>query len=234
MKLMPFFTFYGGKHRAARHYPAPQHSLIVEPFAGSAGYSLNYADRQVLLRDVDPVIVGTWQYLLNATTDQINALPDLQPGQTVDDVDVPEAARWLIGWWLNKGSASPKRRPSTFALQYPQGGPYWGPRIRERICSQLEHVRHWQVQLGRYWTSPDVAATWYVDPPYQRAGQHYRHGATGIDYQALAGWVKQRRGQVIACETDGADWLPFRPLVVIDGTEGRQKVNRARMELVWP
>jgi site-specific DNA-adenine methylase len=34
--LRPFFTFYGGKWRAAPFYDAPTHGHIVEPFAGSA------------------------------------------------------------------------------------------------------------------------------------------------------------------------------------------------------
>jgi hypothetical protein len=233
-KLLPFFTFYGGKNRAARHYPEPAHDLIVEPFAGSAGYAMNHPERQVLLLDADPVIVTTWRYLLSTTPDRVVALPDLEPGQTTADLDVPVGARHLIGWWLNKGSSSPGTRPSTFMLRYPQGGPYWGPRVRDRIAGQLEHVRHWQVMQASYEQAPDVPATWFVDPPYQRGGQHYRHGAAGIDYGALASWVKGRRGQVIACEADDADWLPFRPLVAIDGMEGRQKRARARMEVVWP
>ena len=36
-KLKPFFTYYGGKYRAAPKYPEPVHGSIVEPFAGSAG-----------------------------------------------------------------------------------------------------------------------------------------------------------------------------------------------------
>jgi site-specific DNA-adenine methylase len=233
-RLMPMFTYYGGKQRAARHYPAPEHGLIVEPFAGSAGYSLNHADRGVLLIDSDPVIVSTWEFLLSASVDDVLGLPDLEPGQSVMDLDVPQGARWLIGWWLAKGTTHPQLRPSTFMRDHPRGGPYWGTRIRQRIAAQLEHVRHWQVELGSYETSPDVDATWFVDPPYYGLRRTYRHGWRGIDYQHLGAWVKGCRGQVIVCEADDADWLPFRPLVTIDGTEGRQKVNRARMEVVWP
>lgn len=232
--LLPMFTYYGGKQRAARHYPVPQRDLIVEPFAGSAGYSLNHPEHQVLLRDLDPTVVATWQYLLSATVDEVATLPDLEPGQTTRDLDVPEGARHLIGWWLNKGSTHPGLRPSTFMLQHPRGGPYWGPRVRDRIAGQLEHVRHWQVELGSYHDAPDVDACWFIDPPYRDVRRTYRRGSGGIDYAHLAGWVKSRQGQVIACEADAADWLPFRPLVAIDGTEGRQKQTRARMEVIYP
>ena len=36
------FSFYGGKRRLARFYPPPQHDVVVEPFAGSASYSVTY------------------------------------------------------------------------------------------------------------------------------------------------------------------------------------------------
>ena len=65
--MRPFFTYYGGKYRAAPLYPSPTHANLVEPFAGSAGYALRYYDRQVLLVDADPVIAGLWRYLISAT-----------------------------------------------------------------------------------------------------------------------------------------------------------------------
>lgn len=232
-KLMPFFTFYGGKFRAAKHYPGPQHYSIIEPFAGSAGYSVNHPGASVWLNDIDPVITGTWLYLIAASEKEILGLPDLEPGQTVDDLAVPQEARWLIGWWLNKGSASPKRRPSSFMLKHPAGAPYWGRGIRERIARQLPQIRHWVVTTGDYRELPDVEACWYVDPPYETAGKYYRYGSEGIDYAHLASWTLARTGQLIVCEADEADWLPFRPLVTIDGTEGRQKAHRARMETVY-
>jgi hypothetical protein len=37
--LKPFFNYYGGKWRVARRYAPPEHDLIIEPFAGAAGYA---------------------------------------------------------------------------------------------------------------------------------------------------------------------------------------------------
>jgi hypothetical protein len=230
---MPFFTYYGGKHRAAKHYPPPAYDVIVEPFAGAAGYSVNHHKRQVILCDLDPTLTETWRYLIGATPQEILALPDLEPDQTTLDLDVPLGARHLIGWWLNKGSAQPKLRPSTFMRDHPAGGPYWGQRIRERIAAQVPAIRHWIVVDGDYSTLPDLHATWFIDPPYQRAGKFYRHGSADIDYIALADWCRSRPGQQIVCEADDADWLPFTPLTRIDGTEGRQKTARARLEVVY-
>lgn len=231
--MLPFFTFYGGKNRAAKHYPPPEYDLIVEPFAGSAGYAMNYPDKRVLLIDLDPAIVGTWDYLIHVSAAEIEALPDIAPGQTVDDLSLPQEAKWLIGWWLNKGSAQPKRRLSTFAANYPQGGPYWGPRVKERIVRQLGGIRHWQVALGGYETAPDATATWFVDPPYSKAGCYYKYGSKGISYGDLADWCRARSGQVLVCEADDAAWLPFRPLTLIDSMEGKQIVSRSRVEVLW-
>ena len=69
--MKPFFTYYGGKYRAAPKYPAPRHETIVEPFAGSAGYSVRHFARDVRLYDVDPIIVGVWSYLTRTPADEI-------------------------------------------------------------------------------------------------------------------------------------------------------------------
>lgn len=231
--LLPFFTYYGGKWRVAPKYPQPLHRRIIEPFAGSAGYSLRHSGGDVWLNDLDPAVAATWRYLISVKEDDILSLPDVQKDQTVDDLHVSQEARLLIGWWLNKGSATPKKRPSTFMLSHPRGGPYWGEGVRRRIASQLSHVRHWRVTNLSYEELPDLEATWFIDPPYSVEGRHYRHGSSAIDYGVLARWSQGRTGQAIVCESDDADWLPFRPLALMDGTEGAQKQRRARLETIW-
>lgn len=231
MTLLPFFTYYGGKWRIAPRYPPPEHPMIIEPFAGAAGYSLRYPARAVILNDIEPMVAGTWDYLIRADEGEILALPDLKPGQDTDDLRVPQEAKWLIGWWLNKGSAVPKKRASSFMLRHPEGAPYWGAEIRRRIAGQQRHIRHWQVTCGDYRDLPGYDGTWFTDPPYQQAGQYYRNSE--IDYGELAQWCHERGQQVIACEADGASWLPFSPLAGIDGTEGSQKKSRARLEVMW-
>lgn len=231
--LKPFFTYYGGKWRVAPKYPVPQCERILEPFAGSAGYSLRHPEHDVWINDADPVVAGTWGYLVNVTEREILSLPDIAPGSTVNDYGLPQEARWLIGWWLNKGSAQPKLKPSTFMLRHPAGAPYWSESIRQRIAAQLPAIRHWTVTDYDYEELPNLEATWYIDPPYAGEGKHYRFGSADIDYPRLGRWSQSRYGQVIVCESDDADWLPFKPLVEIDGTEGRQKTSRARMEVIW-
>jgi hypothetical protein len=84
--VKPIFPFYGSKWRDAKRYPPPTHGIVIEPFAGSAGYSLWHAPRKVLLIDADPIIVGVWEYLIGASEAEILALPDLELGQSTDDL----------------------------------------------------------------------------------------------------------------------------------------------------
>lgn len=228
--VRPFFGFYGGKWRdTPKHYPTPIHETIVEPFAGSAGYSLRHADRKVVLCDLDPVIAGVWGYLIGASSAEVLALPDVEPDQTVDDLGVCQEARWLIGFWLNRGVPRPRRSPSRWMRDGIRPGSFWGQRVRATIAGQVEHIRHWQVFNCAYQDCPvSHEATWFIDAPYQRAGRHYTFGSAGIDYAELGGWCRSRPGQLIVCEAGGADWLPFEPLSDVKTT----RATRA-LEQVW-
>jgi len=227
--LRPFFSFYGGKWRdAPRHYPPPLHSLIIEPFAGSAGYALRHPEKQVLLLDSDPVIAGVWSYLLAVSPAEILAIPDVN--EHIDELsNLPEEARHLVGFWLNRAPSAPRCSPSAWMRSGIRPGSFWGPRVRTTIATQLEFIRHWRVRCASYEEAPDTTATWFVDPPYQHAGKHYRHGADRIDYAVLAAWCRSRDGQVVVCEQDGADWLPFSPLAAVKTT----RRSHRSAEVAW-
>ena len=72
--MRPFFSFFGSKWRVANYYPAPKHTIIIEPFAGSAGYSLRYPNHQVRLYDADPIICGVWDYLIHVSPEKVPCL----------------------------------------------------------------------------------------------------------------------------------------------------------------
>lgn len=230
-RLRPFFGFYGGKWRdTPKHYPAPAHDTIVEPFAGSAGYSVRYADRRVILGEKDPVIYGVWNYLIAASARDILAIPDLEPGQSVADLPVTEEARSLVGLWLNRGVSRPRTGPSAWMRDGVRPGSFWGERVRQTIARQVDRIRHWQVFNCSYEHLPFSGnATWFIDPPYQKQGKHYHHGAEDIDFGALGRWCRTRAGQVIVCENEGADWLPFASL---DDVKTTRRSSRS-VEVVW-
>ena len=57
------FSYYGSKSKIVDYYPPPKHKRIIEPFAGSARYSLKYWQNDVLLVDKYEVVVNLWKWL---------------------------------------------------------------------------------------------------------------------------------------------------------------------------
>jgi site-specific DNA-adenine methylase len=212
------FSYYGTKRSLAPHYPKPKHDLIIEPFAGAAAYACLYPEREVWLCDIDPVVIATWEYLIAATSDEIMALPDLHPGDKVSDYDVPLGAQHLMGFAANPGSAQPKITATQRCK--------WNDQ-KVRIAGQVDRIKHWHVFQAPWSDLPDIEATWFVDPPYQAAGKWYRHNANKIDFYSLGVFCKTRQGQVIVCENDGAEWLPFKPFRLLQGS------RQSNLEAVW-
>jgi len=228
--IKPFWNYYGGKWRAAPRYPTPRHKHIIEPFAGAAGYSLRYPDYDVTLLDVYPVIAGVWRYLIATPAGEIMRIPCVE---SVDDLPawVPQEARWLVGFCMNTGVASPCKilsRRNRYMRDIGRAVWGWSPGRRDLIARQVERIKHWRVIEGDYAKAPDVTATWFIDPPYNnRAGSCYKHKLS--DYEALGAWCKTRAGQVIVCENDGATWLPFRPFMNLT-----QSINgKTSTEAIW-
>lgn len=103
--------------------------------------------------------------------------------------------------------------------------------LRERVASQVPHVKHWRVHEGNYDIEPaNTWCTWFVDPPYEHAGRHYRHGSADLNYAQLGEWCQALRGHRIVCEHPSATWLPFRSL----GAVKSGPRSRKAMEAVWP
>ena len=230
--MKPFFTYTGGKYRLAPRYPVPSYDTIVEPFAGSAGYSLRYHEKDVLLVDLDPCVAALWEYLIAASSADVLSLP-LYDGtwESTDDlVYLSEGERLLIGGWLNKGTFG--KRPSAWMRSGEHTDQFWGEGRRRRVAEQVPLIKHWKVLHGSYADSPDVDATWFIDPPYQIAGVTYAHGSGAIDFSALGQWCRERKGQTIVCENDGATWLPFRPFASAHAMVGSRRTGRSA-EAVW-
>ena len=228
MRLRPFFSYYGSKYLLAPHYPAPQHDTVIEPFAGSAGYSLLHFEHDIYLFDVNPVIVELWEFLIGATRGDILSLPleitDLR------EMDLPAGAKHLIGFWLVRSASHPGNVPHGWMRTGIYGTSFWSAEKRQRVADQVQYIRHWQVAKGSYCDVPDVTATWFVDPPYRKHGCGSRYRFNRIDYDALALWSLTRDGQVIVTEQDGADWLPFIPFRM---TRTPTKGARSSLEAVW-
>ncbi len=235
-KLYPFLSYYGSKWRAAKRYPTPTQSLIVEPFAGGAGYACNYPDRKVILCERDPRLAAIWKFLIASSKDDILALPLLGLDASAADLPaLPEGGRELIRSWLQGGSRNAKNTFSSMARSNLERNPntpsFWGAACRDRIAQQVDHIKHWEVLEGDYTGCPNVQASWFIDPPYDNAaGRVYRYHA--LNYAALGSWCMGRPGQVIVCENEGATWLPFEPVYQTANNWNAKKTKRS-VEVMW-
>ena len=215
------FPYYGSKWNIARHYPSPTTDLVIEPFAGGAGYASFYDAKQVLLIDKDPIIAGLWSYLIKASIAEITALPEMpEVGDSVDNYQIPQEAKWLIGFWLNRGSASPKKSRTAYSARTDRAQLNWSARAKERIASQLHMLAGWRSVEGSYDVAPPVHGTWFIDPPYGNKGRYYRVPFTD-GFDQLGDWCCQRHGLIIVCEGPGATWLPFEPVGSFKSSMGR-------------
>jgi site-specific DNA-adenine methylase len=227
LSLRPFFSYFGCKWNLARNYPAPLHPTIIEPFAGAAGYATWHFERNVILYDCDPAIVALWNYLISTPKSEILKLPLLFT--STHNLDIPDAAKTLLGFWIARGRSTPAIVPSQWNRTGLYTTSFWSAEKRQRIAEQVEHIRHWKCYQRRYGNVPNTQATWFIDPPYQKQGHHYKH--SWIEYEDLACWVKTRSGQVIVTEQAGADWLPFTQFQQLRGVcEGGK---RRTMEMIY-
>lgn len=211
------FNYFGSKYWLARRYPEPQHDLIIEPFAGSAQYSLCHWQRRVILVEKDPRIYAIWQYLQKSTSRQILALPVPAPSEEIRH-RIPEA-RDLIALCMNRGTSKPQR----VAGSWPQLPALW-QRKKEIIAGGLHKIKHWKIYNRDYTRVRNQKATWFVDPPYVGLNGY----VAKVDcYDELADWCRERRGQIIVCEMGGADWLPFVAFAKSKTLKGH------RSEVIW-
>lgn len=228
--MMPF-AYYGAKHGLAGKYPPPAHSTIVEPFAGSAAYSVRHAARvdRVILIDADPAVVELWHRVKSMTADDLDAVDD---AVTRDRTSDPLLGGLAGGTTLHAVLGGKSRQIT------PRMRQDW-PSVRRRIAGFLAHAHKFDIKHGSYADADDIQATWFVDPPYQTsddlgawvAGNAYRCGAAALDFAHLGGWCRTRRGQVIVCEQSPASWLPFSPLArQHNGVAGN---GATRTEVIW-
>lgn len=255
---LPMFKGFGSKARSSKHYPPPRFDTIYGCFAGTAGYERRYTDRQVFLFDIDPALIALWRWLIVADPAEILALPHetLVVGQDIRTLGLrPEAAE-LIRRWQRTGRATSwtvssfnhivkvdleTGKPVWLPGPVPNGTVgkntgMWHPNTRAYLAHAVTTIRHWHAYCMSYKDIPvHLAApgTWFIDPPYQHVRGGYDYDL--VDYEHLAWWVKRLPGQVIVCEQEGADWLPFRPCCEVSGMRGKMRgVAGARSrEVIW-
>lgn len=206
------FYYYGRKKQIAKHYPTSNYETIIEPFAGAAAYAFHGENwtKNVHLFEKDPRVVAIWKWLIeDATSQEIKSLPELKPGEKSSE-------------FLHIIHAVTKM---AFAYRTIKVTPVLARNweISRRVMSDnLHKIKHWTIVCGDYSFAPNIEATWFIDPPYKnQPGMGYKFSSALIDYNALASWAKSRKGEVIFCEGEYGDYLPFKPLLNLKGVAGK-------------
>lgn len=223
------FDYYGSKNTLAKRYPAPKHGLIVEPFAGSAAYSMYWLSMnpniKAVLVEKSKRVYDAWMWLKTATEkdlDDLLAQCKLGEKSTNFFIMATQASNAFFGCkYMTVNKRMIKRFPGSV----------------RRMKSLLPVMSRVEIVNGDYSKIPNVEATWFIDPPYQPVDGSIRGmgydktcscTAECIDYPALGEWCKSRNGQVIVCEQEGADWLPFQKL-----HETTNSQDKKYHEMIW-
>jgi len=217
------FSYYGSKSKLVNYYPKPIYKKIIEPFAGSARYSLKYWENEIVLYDKFQLIIDVWKYLQCVSKDEILALPELKKGDNINNFGLTENQKKLMKFCIVQGSAAGQNTPSS---QYYLRGIH--RQNIKRIIANIENIKHWMILCDDYKNIPNEEATWFIDPPYQFGGKYYKESNKNIDFKELAEWCMNRKGQVIVCENTKADWMDFKPLKRIQGSR-----NTNTIEAMW-
>jgi site-specific DNA-adenine methylase len=209
--------YTGSKWQATKtgKYPAPIHSTIIEPFAGSAGYSLNYADRNIILCEINPDIVDVWRMIQKNWRLEKRLPAEIKMGTVVEEMrGVDEEVKLFLHYKACSSHAG-------YRLKFTERGALYWPLARRRVLAMAGLIKHWDIRHVSFEAldPPRKAATWFVDPPYQavglaRKGSDYKFWR--LNYELLAECVQERwRGQVIVAEQIESTWLPFKPLYAL-------------------
>lgn len=217
------WSYYGSKSKLIKYYSPPEFGTIIEPFAGTARYALEYFEKDVILTEIYPKIFKIWKYLQLAKEQDILNLPDIGYKEKIP-MYLCDEERWLIGYCVSRGVP----RPSTMGHKFNA----WNT-DKNRIAKNLYKIRHWQIQNIDYREIKNIEATWFIDPPYQTSGYKYNFGNSKIDYRGLGEYCKSRTGQVIVCENGDADWLDFKSIKTFTGAFRYKENVNSKEECVW-
>jgi hypothetical protein len=212
----PLFKWFGSKWMNARYCPKPSHSTVIEPFAGGAGYSLRYADRSVILAEVNDHVYDLWKWLIeDATAQDVADIPlDLEVGYDITSLPLSYGQKLLLKNWQRTNNVGDCWTVSPWGNKPGQ----WTANTRKRVAKDISCVSHWQVSRdGFTLLESDLSdrqdITWFIDPVYQ---YNYTYRLkTPFPYDRLASAVSKLKGEVIVCEAvcpkTGATptYLPF-------------------------
>ncbi len=210
----PLFKWFGSKWQAARHYPPPQNDVVLEPFAGSAGYGLRHYAKNVVVAESDPNIFALWKWLVEIATEaDVRAIPiNIPEGTDIRSLGLSSGQALLLKSWQRTNNVGNCWTISPWGNKPGQ----WTANTRARVASEFHAIKHWKVaadglKLLRVGTNVS-GVTWFIDPPYQ---YNYKYSGWDFSYSDLARLILGLAGEAIVCEAvnpksgDKPEWLPF-------------------------
>jgi hypothetical protein len=232
------FCWFGSKWNASKLYPAPIFDTIIEPFAGSAAYSLRYLEKKVIIAEANPELYELWVWLTgDASRGDIMEIPlNLEIGLDIRSLGLTRGQMLLLKmcqrsnnvgdcWTVSKWGCAPG---------------HWTESMRKRVASQVEMIKHWTVErcgiklMERRKREP---VTWLIDPPYQYNYQYQR--PLNLSYSELGSMIKNLRGQVIGCEARctktgrAPTYLPFSDFMETVTSRRRPHESHHSKELLY-
>lgn len=233
------FSYYGSKSKIIHYYPYPQYEWVIEPFAGSARYAcLNYL-RKVWINDKYDVIYKIWKWIQQASWKDIESLPEPEAGDCVHDLGLKDEPLLLMQMIAACGVQYPRNFFTARAVGiHPDRTADRTVYTISTVASFKKGIRpligridHWRITNIDYEELPNIKATWFIDPPYEKGGQSYK--VNDVDYCKLLRWIKSRRGETITCENGSNTWLDWHePLVRVHGSlHNTMEVIRHEMDV---
>lgn len=232
-KINPLFKSFGSKWSSAKHFPKPfSGSTIFEPFAGSAGYSLNYADHNVVLWEINPLLQELWFWLINEarSVDVLDIPLNVPEGTDIRTLGLSRGQQLLLKNWQRTNNIGNCWTISAWGNKPGQ----WVKSTRDRVADEIHAVKHWQLRPID-WTEQ---GTYFCDSPYY---YNYKYGIKDFDFVAYAANVgKVPPGSLVICceavcpKTQAIpDYLPFQPSHSQVTSRRKASNNHHSKELVY-
>ena len=193
---MSVFKYSGSKTRLLKHLPPPKNaSTIVEPFAGSAAYSIHYRPDRLLLCEKNTSVRALWEWLrAEATTDDLHDLERLpwEDRSDVRDLKLPVAPETLLrltasGVMVGQLSSFILLRQNTVNFDKLKAALPW---IKKAVGPVGADFRDYQNEPGFH----------FVDPPYLKTSGNYvdkkapKGDCGSIDLDAVMDYCRNVRG----------------------------------------
>ncbi len=224
------FYYYGAKNLLSKYYPYPVYNTIIEPFSGSAAYTCYHLYKNNKLNsiicDKNDDVAQTWDFLLKCSENDIINFKTPLIGEYAEDFLIKTCS-------VSNASSKCKKMKYTERIDRVF-------QIQKRRILKFFAIRN-RIKFikGDFKIIENIEATWFIDPPYQvlnenntifSNGNGYANNcdSNNLDYNELRVFCLERKGQIIVCEKDGADWLPF-----VEFKKNKNSLNKNYNEVVY-